>query len=375
MHILSFQPEYILYFYMLSCVAVLLYNVAYIFYDKFRRNKKEGNKKRIIEELLACIQEEEIDEKRMVRRLSRLLPMLELEEGVEWLRQDKNIVPKLDHYCKALRPVFLRLTDQYAKKPEEEQAYFSYMVFFLKINEGQESSDGIVEYLLEQVMKKNVYCRENALKALYAIGNPEFICRAWTMMDRNRILHSSKLLSDGLLGFQGNKEKLALILWEGRKEYGSYLLLAVMQFIRFSTASFCNPFLELLRDERQDKELRLEAIRYLRRYPYEPARELLLSYVKYQELVDWEYAAMAALSLSAYPGRDTEYVLKTGLHSRNWYVRKNCARSLVEGLQLSYLQLADVLNGNDRYARESLIAMMDQQKIENQRMELVREDD
>lgn len=35
MHVLSFKPEVILYIYMASCIAVLIFNVLYIFADKY----------------------------------------------------------------------------------------------------------------------------------------------------------------------------------------------------------------------------------------------------------------------------------------------------------------------------------------------------
>ena len=39
MHILSIKPELILYFFMTSCLALLLFNVAYIFIDKAQRRQ------------------------------------------------------------------------------------------------------------------------------------------------------------------------------------------------------------------------------------------------------------------------------------------------------------------------------------------------
>lgn len=42
MHVLSFKPEVILYIYMASCIAVLIFNILYIFADKY--SGKNGRK-------------------------------------------------------------------------------------------------------------------------------------------------------------------------------------------------------------------------------------------------------------------------------------------------------------------------------------------
>ena len=36
MHVLSFRPEVILYIYMASCLSVLVFNILYIFADKYK---------------------------------------------------------------------------------------------------------------------------------------------------------------------------------------------------------------------------------------------------------------------------------------------------------------------------------------------------
>lgn len=41
MHVLSFKPEVILYIYMASCIAVLIFNILYIFADKYSGKKRE----------------------------------------------------------------------------------------------------------------------------------------------------------------------------------------------------------------------------------------------------------------------------------------------------------------------------------------------
>ena len=74
--------------------------------------------------------------------------------------------------------------------------------------------------------------------------------------------------------------------------------------------------------------------------------------------MDWEYAAMAVLSLGNYPGKHSIVVLKSALSSSNWYIRYNAADVLTGRFGLSYLDISDIYNGRDRYAREILTYMM-----------------
>ena len=120
--------------------------------------------------------------------------------------------------------------------------------------------------------------------------------------------------------------------------------------------------LRILLDEKRDKELRLSAIRYFGRYPSPDAKGILLRFVSDADPAHWEYAAVSASALSAYPGEDITAALAEAMHSANWYVRYNAASSL-EGRDLSYEDLVVHIGGNDRYAREMLTYQMESRKL------------
>ncbi len=380
MHILSFRPELIIYFYMANCLAVLIFNIIYIFADRFK-GKRLGSRslkmadmlKEQIAHLDACGDVEQAHLDRLAVFLKKLENMRAFERSVDELlgeNSDPERRELVTRYLRSLRPVFLKLADCYERRDEIEQAYFASLIEKFGIDRGHVALDGIMEFLNRLVVKRDVYVRENALKALYSIGNQEAVLAAWEKMEATRVYHNQKLLADGLLKFTGDRTALAWFLWKRREEFDVLLLLPVMQFIRFLTDEFQEEFLKLLHSETADKELRLEAIRYFRKYPYEAAREALKQFVRYQEYIDWEYAAMAAIALSAYPGADTVDCLKGGLGASNWYVRLNCAESLVKGMKLPKWELYDVYNGNDRYAREILDYVAEKSEIRGQEMEL-----
>ena len=77
----------------------------------------------------------------------------------------------------------------------------------------------------------------------------------------------------------------------------------MLDYIRFQSGDYCGRMLEILRDPGRDKELRLAAIRYFGRYPYPPARPLLLGFLEDRDPTRWEYAAISATALAGMTGR------------------------------------------------------------------------
>ncbi|MGI6069649.1 MAG: hypothetical protein ACOYBE_04395 [Blautia sp.] len=382
MHVLSFRPEFVLYLYLASCVAVLLFNVAYMFAEKFRSSRifrrSEEMDAKVLEQVLRLKAGDPVEEVHYLylkKKLRSLGGMRAFQMGMEELhREMEGQEELLSRYQESLRDVFMDILPVYKKRDDVEQAYFAYMVSYLGLDTGQGNKDVLMDWLEELAVSDHAYSRENALKALYAMGNEEALLRVWRLMEKRQIWHSRKLLADGLGSFRGDLLHLARSLWKLSLDYDPALRLPIMQFIRFRVGQFDEEFYQILQDEKTDKEMRLEAIRYFRRYPYGPAKELLMNFINYQEFIDWEYASGAALSLGSYPGPDTVLCLKEGLRSHNWYVRLNCAETLVYEFGFTALQVADVRNGNDRYAREILQAVWNQSQLENQRMEIRKYD-
>ncbi len=122
----------------------------------------------------------------------------------------------------------------------------------------------------------------------------------------------------------------------------------------------------IMTDENEDRELRLAAVRYFGRYPWERARGVLIGFAVDKEVLRWEYAAVAAGALKDYSGEDIISALKSALSSSNWYVRYNAAVSL-EAKGLSYAHLMDVMLGNDRYAREMMEYRLEERRLMEER--------
>ena len=226
------------------------------------------------------------------------------------------------------------------------------------------------EVLLKLLNEPSIYCRENAMQALYTSGDAQIIVRALRIIDASSLYYHSKLLSDGLLNYTGDTWELADALWEAFDAFQPWMQVTLLNYFRFSSGAYCEKIHALLNDPAQDDEVRFACLRYLGRYPYPPAYADLLRYATPSENARWEYAAIASFVLASYPGAETAAVLKRNLYHPNWYIRFNASKSL-EQLGFGYRDLIDVIEGHDRYASEILRYRFDVRELEERKEDAV----
>lgn len=353
--------ELILYGYGIVCVCMLAFNIVYDILQNSRDVRlEERNQKftaRIREEMDGLKSGGRLDPdvlRRLRRRLSHVDNLVAFERALSSLEPD---CPALVEYRRQIQPVFLELAEVYRRREDMQAAYFAYFLSQQKPR-GSGEPDPIQDILLDFMGKDSLYCRINTLRALCAFGTPECLAEAVSIQDRTGAFFHEKILTDGLLAFTGDHQRLAALLWERLERFSPKTRLSVLNYIRFQTGDYAPGMLRIMTDPSQDKELRLSAIRYFGRYPREEAREPLLSFAANRDPIDWEYAAVSASCLAEYPGEDVKAVLMEAIHSANWYVRRNAAISL-ERLGLNYLDLAEIMGGRDRYAREMMAYRLD----------------
>lgn len=358
--------ETLIFAYLAVCISMILFNIVCIFVFGRREKKLERKsyhfEEQVREQFMKVANGGHIDsghKKYLVQKMNRIGNLIAFDETLNRLGKDDS--ENLSLYLEEVYPVFIQLSRRYQKKNELKEAYFPYLI--QKYGIVKNKRDRIINnMLLDMVKKPSLYCRENALKALYTTGDVECVMMAIRILDRSRVYHSPKLLTDGLLSFAGNHEELTAKIWETLGEYSVEMKVTLLNYIRFQSGAYCQQMLSFLKDEGENEEVHFACIRYLGKYPYEDAYELLIDFVNHETEYPWQYAAIAAKVLAAYPREETILALKERLHSHNWYVRLNASESL-EHLGLSYMDLIDVFEGDDRYAREILCYRFDMRKI------------
>lgn len=354
--------ETLIYAYLAICTSMIVFNCACVFVFRRREKELQRHSSRLEETVMEQMQRiragkavEERHRKFLRKKLVSAGGLMAFDETLERLLEQAP--EDVWAYIWEIRPVFTYLSVENRYHSTMKRTYFAYVLRKYRIIEGKP-----VPMLLDMMMKllqePSLYCRENALQAIYSSGDCGCVLRALHAVDESRRFHHAKLLTDGLLTFGGDRQQLTRALWSAFDTFSVSMQVVILDYIRFSGGDLREELLQLLADSRQDDELRFSCIRYFGKYPCEQAFPLLIGFVDRPRERRWEYAAIAATALAAYPGERTVEVLKRALSSSNWYVRFNAAKSL-EGFHLTYLELSDVMESNDRYAREILQYRMD----------------
>lgn len=371
----------LLYLYLVMCACMLLFDLFIVVWRRFslRANEERQEQwKRYFNEI--CTQGgSSPEEEASVRRyaLLRLVPwflrpamkrrsddevlyfllrslngLLEFQGAMAWcLDQPSNRYPLIP-WVQGKKAVFVRLGERYLTQESAVRAFYAYLCRRCLLG-GPEPEDPITRNMLYLVTDPSLYCRENSLSALYTFGGAEAVAQALIRLSRAGVLHSAKLITDGLLSFHGDRQQLSDVLWEHWADFLPFYQTAIVNYLRMSDSRFCQRLLPLLEEEEEDREMRLAIVRYFRKNQYEPARELLQRLVRSSPTEGWEFAALAALSLESYSGDDTEKVLQEALSHRNWYVRRNAAEALLSLLARPVSQVVpEVLPGMTGTARE-----------------------
>ena len=364
------QIEMLVYIYLIVCMSMIGFNCVCILVFKRREKKVEKHSAHFSEAIREQMERmnsggavEEEHCQYLKRKLRRIGNLVAFDETLETLSEESP--EQVQKYLNAISQVIVYLTKVYSRKRDDiAVTFFPYIIRKYKILKGV-SLTPVVETMFELVKSPNVYCRENALQALYSTGDVNCVVRAIKYIDENHIEHNAKLLTDGLLNFEGNAKHLQERLWGELDSFSVPMKVTILNYFRFGGSKEPEQMMTLLKDEAQDREVHFACVRYFAKYPYEPAFPLLLDMAKGEIGDGFEYAAIASTALGEYPSEKTTEVLKRNLHNNNWYIRFNSSQSL-EKLGFTYINMIDVMEGSDRYAREMLQYRLDQRNNQNE---------
>lgn len=365
--------EIFIFCYGVICLSMIIFNCVCVFAFKnnARLRKKESNRfdQKLDQQITHIRQGQPIDHKHfryLNRQLSHIGRLLAFDASLQRLaREDPALT---EQYISQIRPVLISLSIVYLKKETMQTAYFAYFLSKYKACRNM-PFDTILDVLKAYLKKDGLYCRQNTMKALYSFGCEEVVVDAVRILDQQDAFFHDKILADGLLTFEGNHERLIALFWEAFRAFSISTQVCLLNYIRFQSGAYAEEFLAILTDEGLDDELHYAAIRYFGRYPYDTVYPMLLRFVVDANPLRWNYAAFSATALAKYPGSNTVQALKTALGNSNWYVRYNAAQSL-DALNVQYSEMVDIMNGNDRYAREMMMYRLEERKLREQAVEI-----
>ncbi len=359
---MGFNVNTLMYGYLYICVFLLLYNIIYIFRSKLikkiHQDKKRDWEKQILYQFIHLNNDDQISDEHRLKLLKKLVKINELlpyHDALESLKEQ----PNFSKYIENLGTIYQQLAYSYSKKDNMKRAFFAYFI----ANYPVKSSDNemLITILLGYLDDSTIYCRENVLKAMCTLGNEQAVENTLSLFNQNQWFHHQKLVADNLAKFTGNQESLMKQLWKHKNDWNENIMVAIVQFISLANGSFQETFFAYLNDDRGQIEIKLAILRYFRTHYYQPVVPLLYAYLNENDYNE-NLTIVAAFVLDHYPSKQTIAVLKQALYHPNWYVRYNSASSLIN-LKVSLSDLNDVLNGEDRYAKEILTYMYEKEVL------------
>ncbi len=349
------KVEILIYCYGAVCLSMIIFNFLCIFVFKGRDIKALRQSRNFIgyiEKQLSLVEQgqplSEKEYKFLIKRLRKAGNLVAFDKALEEFYIENRKMAEM--YIKSIHRVILFLSTHYLKKESIQSAFFLSFINKYKVT-SLFCPDYFTEIIMEYFKKPSVYCNLNAMEALYLSGQTQSVIQGLKILNVKESHFHSKLIVRGLRMFKGNAGNLAKELISEFDFFSVLFKTAIVDYLS-SLDCKCDEFVfSLLTNPKEDNEIRYSAIRYFGRHIYNPAYPVLCDMASNLDTSVWVYTSQSISTLSKYPGEKTVNILKAALYSANWYVRYNAAEAL-EKLGITYNELSEIINGNDRYARE-----------------------
>lgn len=181
--------QLVIVFYFIVCVGIIIFNCFTEIISRYRSCVLKRREQRYCEEYRQLfsenITENKKQEKRLVKELhstSRLLTFSEALSKVEnsMPEQFQQGIASVSRLMEELIPV-------YKRKPDMEKACLAYVFAIFHMTKFQ-AKEIVFPFLFDLLGNKSLYCRENALRALYSSEDIQAVMQALTFLDANEQL-------------------------------------------------------------------------------------------------------------------------------------------------------------------------------------------
>ncbi|MDZ5253226.1 HEAT repeat domain-containing protein [Clostridium sp. LIBA-8841] len=239
---------------------------------------------------------------------------------------------------------------KYRKKDSIKKCYF-----ILNLGEYKVNTLEIQKFLIECLEDNSLYVRYNALNSIARIGKKENFIEALIYMSKNKIYLNNKVFIEVLDKFKNNYEVNKELLKNLDKLSAEIQCLIIDSFSK-NKFDFCKESILMKLKEESHREVRISIIKYFGNNYYDEAQDSLIKLLSSKW---WEERAMAAKSIGKYYSFEVENSLKESIKDENWYVRLNSASSILENNCTKEI-VKEVLNSEDKYAKEILLYVLQQ---------------
>ncbi|MDO4530419.1 MAG: HEAT repeat domain-containing protein, partial [Bacillota bacterium] len=327
--------------YIIVCVALLLFDIGFLMLKNSKNQRLNDKDDAFKSKLYRAIQEYRDTGSYSEAFLQELAK--ELEKTVH-LVSLQDILEEQTDIQASFRSILYDLIDVYRKKPEHEQAFYTYVISALDYSEEKPYSHFSSKFM-QFLQSKSLYTFTNAMEAIYNFGEVYLMVQALDVLNQRRGFYHQKLLTDGLLTFKGDFEALNQALLQNFAGYEVHIKECLLDYFRMQGCDAKALCLHLIGEDQPDGEVKYHAMRYFQKFPCEEAKEIFLQVLQDKES-GWIRQMLAIQGLQRYEDSDVYALVKQKVTCRDWYVRNNAVELLYKK-GLNRTELEELLSLND----------------------------
>jgi len=335
--------------YIVVCVALLLFDIGFLAI-KNSKNKYLKSEDKAFYKLLKQESENYRTEGKFSENFEKDLPK-QLSKTKHLITLHKLFEDEPDTQS-FFRQVLFSLIDTYRKHNDYEQAFYTYIISELDYSKEKVLPSFSCEFI-DFLESKSLYTFSNAMDAFYAFGDDALLLQALDVVDRRNGFYHDKLLTDGLLSYKGDHNRLKQEFIQRFFRYGEQLQVCLLDYFRLYGSDVSELCLKLMKEEKAYDEVQYRAMRYFQKFPCDEAKEWFVNILERDDVV-WIKQMLAIQGLHKYDDAVVYDVVKNKLTSREWHVRNNAAEFFYKK-GLSKEELMELLSFKDKYANESLL--------------------
>lgn len=335
--------------YMLICVMMLLFDIVFLIIKN--RSMSASHPRNTIFEKSLCRELEKYHKtgsfsesfiRHLPKKLSRCQNMISLITLVENNPEEKDL----------FRTYIFDQIDNYAKKSNYDQAYYTYVISTYSYEEKRVPPDFAAK-VLDFLESTSLYTFINTMNALYAFGEDFLLLRSFDKIDERKGFYNKKLFVDGLLTAHVDFERFNKKILNHFEHYSPYLQDCLLDYFRLGAFDASDLCLSLIKNPQTDLQVQYTSMRYFAKYPNNEARELFLTILSNQE-ESWLKQMLAIQGLVNYNDFAVRSALKSKVTSSNWYVRVNAIKALHK-IGMDRSDIAEILSLQDKYTTDALL--------------------
>ena len=315
-----------IYFYIAICMILILFELVWSVYIKKYNTKMEQDKIKYKDTINSIVDyKSNIDINALSKELKNVNNLISFQNAFEEI-QSENIRRDFMH---EILPVFIYLNIYYAnRKNEMEKAFFAYGVGEDLVINNANNANLLIETMYSFIYSKSIYCRANAIGAIFSIGKVNNVIKAIEIINTSQLEYNQNLLTHNLKKFSGNKKILAIELNKKFDTYSENIQIAIIRFLTQYNYIEENELINRLKDSYLSVNVKCEIMRFFQANKSEEAKKFLMSILENEEVIANDFTIMAIGTLGYYDDEEVISLLNKMKNSKDEMLLEAAHRSM-----------------------------------------------